>query len=274
MKGTAPLHTIDVSGVEIGGDAFVVIAGPCAVESETQILRTAERVARAGARILRGGAFKPRTSPYSFQGLELEGLKLLSKARRETGLRVVTEVMSPSQVELVSEYADMLQIGSRNMFNLPLLAAVGSGSKPVLFKRGMSATVEEYAEAARYLCSRGNRRVVLCERGLRTYGTATRNTCDVAAVPLLHRLTGLPVLIDPSHATGVRDLVAPVSCAAVAVGADGLLVEVHPDPGQALSDGEQSLSCGEFDELMDELDPYVRVWSARRQRAYEVAIGD
>jgi 3-deoxy-7-phosphoheptulonate synthase len=267
----APIRPVSIDGVEIGGDTFTVIAGPCAVESETQILRTAERVARAGAKILRGGAFKPRTSPYAFQGLGLEGLKLLAKARRETGLRVVTEVMSVAQVDIVSEYADMLQVGSRNMSNAALLTAVAKAGKPILFKRGMSATVAEYAEAAQFLCSRGTQNLVLCERGVRTFETATRNTCDITAIPLLHVLTGLPVIVDPSHATGVRDLVAPVSCAAVAAGAYGLIIEVHPDPDRALSDGMQSLSCEQFDELMEDIEPFVRIWSSRKRMACGVA---
>ncbi len=273
MKVAEPIRRVSVGDIEFGGSSFVTIAGPCAVENESQLLRTAERVARAGAAMLRGGAFKPRTSPYAFQGLGTEGLRLLALARRATGLRVVTEVMSPSQVDLVAEYADMLQVGSRNMSNLPLLAAVSGTGRPVLLKRGMSATVEEYAEAAQFLIARGNPNVVLCERGLRTFGTATRNTCDIAAVPLMHALTGLPVILDPSHATGVRELVAPVSCAAVAIGADGLIVEVHPDPEHALSDGEQSLTFDQFDELMSRIDPFVRVWAAQRQRACGVAIG-
>ena len=260
-----PTRIISVAGVEIGGSSFPVIAGPCAVESESQILETAVRVARAGARILRGGAFKPRTSPYAFQGLGENGLKLLALARQETGLPVVTEVMSPSEAGLVAEHADMLQIGSRSMSNWSLLAAAAGTGRPILLKRGMSATVEEYAEAAAFIVGRGNPNVVLCERGLRTYGTATRNTCDIAAVPLLQKLTGLPVILDPSHATGVRDLVLPVSCAAVAIGADGLIIEVHPRPERALSDGDQSLSCKQFDQLMEEIGPFVHLWSARRE---------
>ena len=264
---------INVSGIEIGGPHLTIIAGPCAVETESQILRTAEHVARQGVTILRGGAFKPRTSPYAFQGLGEPGLELLSKARRETGLRIVTEVMSPTQVDLVAEHADMLQIGSRSMTNWSLLAAVAATNRPILLKRGMSATVEEFAEAARFISERGNPNIVLCERGLRTYGTATRNTCDIAAVPLLQRLTGLPVIVDPSHATGVRELVAPVSSAAVAIGADGLIIEVHPDPDRAWSDGDQSLSFDQFDALIEDIEPFRNIWSARRKSRCEVAVG-
>lgn len=258
--------------IEIGGADFVVIAGPCAVESERQILETAESVARAGAKMLRGGAFKPRTSPYSFQGLGLEGLQLLAKARQVTGLAVVTEVMSDTQVDLVAEYADVLQVGSRSMSNWALLAEVARARKPVLLKRGMTATVEEYAAAANFLRAQGNSQVVLCERGLRTVSnTATRNTCDIVAVPVLQRLTGLPVLVDPSHATGVRELISPLSNAAVAIGADGLLIEVHPDPEHAKSDGEQSLSFAQFRDVMTELQPYLRIWSEKRRVNCEVA---
>ncbi len=255
-----------VGGNEIGGASFIVIAGPCAVESERQILETAEAVARAGAHMLRGGAYKPRTSPYTFQGLGIEGLKLLAKARRVSGLPVVTEVMSVTQVEVVAEYADMIQIGSRSMENQALLQEVARTGRPVLLKRGMMATPEEFLEAAAILSAQGCPGVVLCERGIRTFGTATRNTCDIAAVPLLQRLSGLPVVLDPSHATGRRDLVTPVCRAAVGVGADGLLVEVHPDPEAALSDGAQSLSIPEFCSMMEEIEPHLRAWRQARER--------
>ena len=221
---------IHVRGATIGGDDFVVMAGPCSVESEKQILDSAEIVARAGAKFLRGGAFKPRTSPYDFQGLEIEGLKLLDKARRATGLGIITEVMSDRDVELVAEYADILQIGARNMQNFALLKTLGKCGRPVLLKRGMSSTVKELLMSAEYVVAHGNPQVMLCERGIRTFETVTRNTCDIAAVAALNELTHLPVILDPSHATGKRSLVPALSRAAVAIGADGLLVEVHPAP--------------------------------------------
>ena len=222
--------------------------------------------------MLRGGAFKPRTSPYSFQGLGLAGLKLLAKARAATGLAVVTEVMSDTDVEMVAEYADMLQIGSRSMSNWVLLDAAAYSGKPILLKRGMTATVEEFAEAAQFIESRGNPNVVLCERGVRVFSdTYTRNTCDLVAVPVLQRLTGLPVIVDPSHATGVRDLVAPLSCAAVAIGADGLIIEVHPDPDSAWSDADQTLSPGQFREVMDDIRPFLNIWRDRRMSKCAVA---
>jgi len=262
-----PVH---VNGIDFGGSDFVVIGGPCAVESEDQVLSTARAVARHGAKMLRGGAYKPRTSPYSFQGLEEAGLRMLAAARAETGLRVVTEVMSVTQVEVVAAYADMLQIGSRSMANDALLEEAGRAGKPVLLKRGMMATPEEFAAAAGLLIARGCPGVVLCERGIRTFGNSTRNTCDIAAVPLLQRMTGLPVIVDPSHASGRRDLVAPLSKAAVAVDADGLIVEVHPKPEFALSDGEQSLSVAEFGTMMLELDRHLEIW--REGRAAAVAV--
>lgn len=254
------VQPVCVNGIEIGGSDFVVIAGPCAVESEQQLMETAEAVARAGARILRGGAYKPRTSPYDFQGLEVNGLKLLAKARALTGLAVVTEVMTESQVDLVAEYADILQIGSRSMDNRILLQQAALSGRPVLLKRGMMATPEEYAAAAEVLLALGCPGVILCERGLRTFGTATRNTCDIAAVPLLQKMTGLPVILDPSHATGRRDLVPPICRAAIGVGADGLIVEVHPWPERALSDGPQSLSLEEFEQMMEDLEPHIDLW--------------
>ncbi len=266
-------RAVFVSGVEFGAGRFVAIAGPCAVESEQQILAVATRVAAAGATVLRGGAYKPRTSPYSFQGLGEEGLKLLAKARRETGLRIVTEAMSPSHIGLVAEYADIVQIGSRSMENAPLLAAAARCGRPVLLKRGMSATVEEMAEAARYLMDSGSPGVVLCERGVRTFGAATRNTCDIVAVPVLQRMTGLPVILDPSHATGVRDLVMPLARAGVAIGADGLIVEVHTDPDRAWSDPAQTLSCDQFDEMMRDLQPLLKDWSQWREKHCGVAVG-
>jgi 3-deoxy-7-phosphoheptulonate synthase len=258
---------IRVNSVEIGGDEFVVIAGPCAVESERQILETAEAVARAGARLLRGGAFKPRTSPYDFQGLEREGLRLLRKAKEATGLDIVTEVLSDADVDLVAEYADVLQIGARNMQNFALLKAVGRCGRPVLLKRGMSSTIHELLMSAEYIVAHGNPNVILCERGIRTFETATRNTCDITAVAVLHELTHLPVIVDPSHATGKRHLVPPLARAAVAIGADGLMVEVHPAPDKAASDGAQSLSPAGFAEMMEQLRPYIELWKRERASA-------
>jgi len=229
------------------------VAGPCAVESEEQILRTARAVKKAGADLLRGGAFKPRTGPHTFQGLREEGLKLLALAREATGLPIVTEVMSPDNVGLVAEYADLLQVGARNMQNFDLLRELGRIRKPVLLKRGMSATIEEFLAAAEYVLAEGNHQVILCERGIRTFETATRNTLDLAVVPLVKELSHLPVMVDPSHATGKRSLVAPMSKAALVVGAHGILVEVHPEPEKALSDGPQSLTFAGFDRLMEEV---------------------
>jgi len=242
--------TIRVGDVTIGAAEVVVIAGPCSVESEDQILTIARSVARSGARLLRGGAFKPRTSPYGFQGLGEEGLRLLAAARDATGLPVVTEVVSPEDVDLVASHADVLQIGARNMQNFRLLAACGRSARPVLLKRGIAATLDELLHAAEYVVTHGNPRVILCERGIRTFETATRNTLDVGAVPVLKARTHLPVLVDPSHAAGDRAWVAPLARAAVAAGADGLLVEVHHDPERARSDGRQSLTLPGFDELM------------------------
>ena len=255
---------VRVNGTEIGGDDFVVIAGPCSVENESQLMRTAEAVARAGARLLRGGAYKPRTSPYEFQGLELEGLKLLRKAKEATGLAIVTEVMSDGEVELVAEYADILQIGARNMQNISLLKALGRTTRPILLKRGMSSTIRELLMSAEYIVAHGNPQVVLCERGIRTFEPATRNTCDISAVAVLNELTHLPVLVDPSHAAGRRSLVPPLARAAVAVGADGLLVEVHPIPEKAFSDGAQSLAIPEFEAMMQSLGPYLKIWRETR----------
>src|SRR3989449_4889408 len=266
-------HTvIQVNGLAIGGDEFIVMAGPCSVESERQIMDTAESVRAAGARILRGGAFKPRTSPYDFQGLELEGLKLLRKAKQATGLAIVTEVMSDRDVELVAEYTDIVQIGARNMQNFALLKSLGKCGRPVLLKRGMSSTVKELLMSAEYLVAHGNSNVLLCERGIRTFETATRNTCDIAAVPVLNELTHLPVILDPSHATGKRSLVPAISRAAVAVGADGLLIEVHPCPEKAVSDGAQSLTVPQFRSMMQELKPYISLWKQARAREVAAAV--
>lgn len=242
---------------DVGGDALVVVAGPCSVEGRDMLLNTATRVASAGATGLRGGAFKPRTSPYSFRGMGEEGLQYLAETREATGLPVVTEVMDTRQVELVASYADVLQVGARNMQNFALLTEVGRLHRPILLKRGMSATVKDLLLAAEYVMSQGNMQVILCERGIRTFETATRNTFDLAAIPVLKRETHLPVFADPSHAGGFRDLVAPLSYAAVAAGADGLIVEVHPDPEQATSDGDQSLTLDGFDRLMRGLAPFV-----------------
>jgi 3-deoxy-7-phosphoheptulonate synthase len=239
-----------INGVSIGGEGIIIVAGPCAVESRRQILETAQAVRAAGAHALRGGAYKPRTSPYSFQGLGETGLEHLAEARELTGLPVITEVMAPEQVPLVAAYADVLQIGARNMQNYSLLHAAGASQRPVLLKRGMSATVEELLMAAEYILSHGNRRVILCERGIRTFEVATRNTTDINAIPALKSLTHLPVMIDPSHSTGNWEFVTAIARAGVAAGADGLIVEVHPHPGAALSDGGQSLKPERFAELV------------------------
>ncbi len=232
--------------VPIGPDTFTLIAGPCAVETPEQTLEAAQMAKAAGATLLRGGAYKPRTSPYAFQGLGEEGLKILADVREATGLPVVTEVVDPADVELVASYADMLQVGTRNMANFTLLQAVGSVGKPVMLKRGMQATIEEWLMAAEYVAQRGNLDIVLCERGIRTFETATRNTLDISAVPVAHGLSHLPVVIDPSHSGGRRDLVVPLSRAAIAVGADGIIVDVHPDPEHALVDGPQALVNGDL----------------------------
>jgi 3-deoxy-7-phosphoheptulonate synthase len=257
---------IRLNGIEIGGDDFAVMAGPCSVESEQQIMETAEGVAAAGAKILRGGAFKPRTSPYDFQGLGEEGLKLLAKAREATGLAVVTEVMSDGDVDLIAEYADVMQVGARNMQNFALLKSLGECGRPVLLKRGMSSTIKELLMSAEYITAHGNPNIILCERGIRTFEPATRNTCDIAAVPLLNELTHLPVILDPSHATGKRSLVAPLARAAAAIGADGLIVEVHPCPERALSDGAQSLTLDDFRNMMCDLEPFLNLWKQARAK--------
>ena len=253
LKKNQDTTIVKVNGVEFGGSKVIIIAGPCAVESMEQLFETARSVESNGANILRGGAFKPRSSPYSFQGLGEEGLKLLSQIRKETGLPVVTEAMDTRQVELVAKYADMIQIGSRNMQNFPLLKEAGMCGKPILLKRGMMATIEEFLFAAEYVLHHGNDHVILCERGIRTFETSTRNTLDLSAVPMLKHLTHLPVIVDPSHGTGVRWMVPAMAKAAVAVGADGLIMEVHYNPEEALCDGEQSLSLDEFTNLMSEL---------------------
>ncbi len=255
---------VPINGVAIGGNEFVVMAGPCSVESEKQIMEAAETIASAGGKILRGGAFKPRTSPYDFQGLEIEGLKLLDKARRATGLAIVTEVMSDSDVDLVAEYANIMQVGARNMQNFALLKALGKCPRPVLLKRGMSSTIKELLMSAEYITAHGNPNIILCERGIRTFETATRNTCDITSVPVLNELTHLPVIVDPSHAAGKRALVPPLARAAVAIGADGLIVEVHPCPEKAMSDGAQSLDPAQFRRMMEELKPYIALWKESR----------
>ena len=249
---------VRIGDAVIGGEKVAVIAGPCSVESKEQLMEAARAVKAAGASMLRGGAFKPRTLPYSFQGLGVEGLKILAEAREETGLPVVTEVMAPEEVAVVEEYADVLQIGARNVQNYPLLKRVGQAGKPVLLKRGMASTIEEWLSAAEYVLHGGNPDVILCERGIRSYGKLTRFTLDLAAVPLLKEVSHLPVVVDPSHGTGIRSLVKPMSKAAVAAGADGLIVEVHPNPEEAMSDGAQSLRPEEFKALMGELGPVAR----------------
>lgn len=246
---------IKVRGKAIGSKKIQVIAGPCAVESKAMIINIAEKIKDAGASFLRGGAFKPRTSPYSFQGLGEEGLKYLSEAREKTGLPVVSELMDPREIEIILKYSDIVQIGARNMQNFKLLLEVGTCNKPVLLKRGLSATIKEWLMAAEYIMSKGNQRVILCERGIRTFETATRNTLDLSAVPILKQLTHLPVIVDPSHGVGKWDIVAPMAKAAIAAGADGLMIEVHTNPEEAMSDGEQSLKPSAFKKLMEELKP-------------------
>jgi 3-deoxy-7-phosphoheptulonate synthase len=248
---------VRVRDFEIGGDEFIIMAGPCSVETESQLLATAHHVRRRGARVLRGGAFKPRSSPYAFQGLGLEGLKLLARARQETGLAIVTEVMSEDDVPMVAEYADILQIGSRNMENFSLLEAAARSGRPVLLKRGMVATIADFLRSAQCVLANGNSKVILCERGIRTFETAMRNTFDVAAIALLKQISHLPVIADPSHAAGRRELVPALARIAVAAEADGLLVEVHPDPDRAWSDGDQTLDLAQFDAMVTSLDPYI-----------------
>jgi 3-deoxy-7-phosphoheptulonate synthase len=254
---------VPVLDLEIGGGEFITMAGPCSVETEFQLMATANHVRRAGARILRGGAFKPRSSPYAFQGHGLEGLKMLARARQESGLAIVTEVMSEGDVPMVAEYADILQIGTRNMENYALLEAAARSGRPILLKRGMVATIADLLRSAQLILNNGNPNVILCERGIRTFETATRNTFDIAAIALLKQISHLPVIADPSHAAGHRDLVPVLARVAVAAGADGLLVEVHPNPDKAWSDGEQSLDFAGFDDMMADLDP----WLALRERS-------
>lgn len=249
---------VKVGNIEIGGKEIVVMAGPCAVETEQQLYDSAEAVKAAGAKILRGGAFKPRTSPYAFQGLEEDGLKMLKEVRNRTDMKIVTEVIDTRDVELVSKYADILQIGARNMQNFRLLHEAGLSGKPVLLKRGMSATIEEWLMAAEYVLAAGNPNVILCERGIRTYETAVRNTLDLSSIPIIKELSHLPVIVDPSHASGTYKYVAPLSKGAVAIGADGLIIEVHKDPCIAKCDGPQSLKPEKFEQLMNELKPIAK----------------
>jgi 3-deoxy-7-phosphoheptulonate synthase len=245
-----PVPCVSGGSVSIGSHSVIMMAGPCTVESEKQLMTTAQAVREAGAVVLRGGAFKPSTSPYGFRGLGEEGLRLLAKARSEFGLAVITEVMTPTDVPMVCEYADILQIGTRNMQNYMLLDEVGRANKPVVLKRGMSATIEEWLLAAEYILSQGNRNLILCERGIRTFEKITRNTMDISAIPLIKQLSHLPIISDPSQGTGRRDLVTPLSLASIAAGSDGLLIEVHPNPDEALKDGAQSLTIRQFQELM------------------------
>ena len=257
---------VPVLDLQIGGADFITMAGPCSVETEFQLLATANHVRRAGARILRGGAFKPRSSPYAFQGHGLEGLKMLARAREESGLAIVTEVMSEEDVPMVADYADILQIGTRNMENYSLLEAAARSGRPVLLKRGMVATIADWLCSAQLILDCGNPNVILCERGIRTFETATRNTFDVAAIALLKQISHLPVIADPSHAAGHRELVPALARIAVASGADGLLVEVHPNPEKAWSDGEQSLDFAGFDEMMDGLEPWLEIRALELER--------
>ncbi len=246
---------IDVGGVKVGGNTVVVIAGPCSVENEEQLMKTAEAVKHSGATLMRGGAFKPRTSPYAFQGLGEEGLKLLAKTKKKTGLGIVTEVMESSEVDLVAEYADLLQVGARNMQNTKLLRSLSKIRKPVLLKRNFSATLNEFLMSAEYLLSGGNDQVILCERGIRTFVEYTRNTLDLNVIPAVKQLSHLPIIVDPSHGTGRHDFIIPLSRAAIAAGADGLIVEVHPNPAEAYSDGDQSLTPKAFQQLMNDIRP-------------------
>jgi len=250
---------IQVGGVSIGGPAIAIIAGPCSVENKEQICTTAKLVKSSGANFLRGGAYKPRTSPYSFQGMEEDGLKLLAAAREVSGLPIVTEVMNPREIDLVAKYADVIQVGARNMQNFSLLKELGRVDKPILLKRGMMNTIKEFLMSAEYVLSEGNHQVILCERGIRTFETATRNTLDISCIPVLKKETHLPIIIDPSHATGHWDLVESMSRASIAAGADGLIIEVHPDPVKAFSDGPQSLKPEKFDRLMENLRPFAEL---------------
>lgn len=250
---------ISVRNVDIGGDTLVIMSGPCAVEDEKQIMETAHAIKKAGAQILRGGAYKPRTSPYSFQGLEEDGLKLMKEARDETGLSIVCEVTSLAAIETAAKYVDIIQIGARNMQNFFLLKEAGKSKLPVLLKRGLAATIDEWLNAAEYIMSEGNPNVILCERGIRTFETATRNTLDISAIPVIKEKSHLPIIVDPSHATGVRKYVKPLAKSAIAAGADGLMIETHPNPATALSDGPQSLTFSQFDELCKELHPFIKL---------------
>lgn len=250
---------VKVGNTSIGGNELVIMSGPCAVESLDQLMETAIAIKKAGAQILRGGAYKPRTSPYAFQGLAVEGLKYMAEAREATGLSVVTEVTSLEAIESAVKYVDMLQIGARNMQNFYLLKEVGKTGLPVLLKRGLCATIEEWLNAAEYIMAEGNPNVVLCERGIRTYETATRNTLDISAVPVIKAKSHLPIIVDPSHATGVREYVNPLAKASIAAGADGLMIETHPDPSTALSDGPQSLTFSQFEELCKEIRPFAEI---------------
>ena len=261
VGASRPRTLVPVRDFFVGGDEFVVMAGPCSVETESQLMATAHHVRQAGARVLRGGAFKPRSSPYAFQGLGLEGLKLLGRAREATGLAVVTEVMSEVDVALVAEYADILQIGSRNMENYTLLEAAARSGRPILLKRGMVATIADFLRSAQVVLDHGTRNVILCERGIRTFETAMRNTFDAAGIALLKQVTHLPVVADPSHAAGARELVPALARIGMAAGADGVIVEVHPDPDHAWSDGEQSLDFAGFDAMMNALEPWME-WRA------------
>lgn len=257
MEGHPERSIVDVSGVKFGGPQVVVVAGPCSVESREQILESAEAVKAGGGHVLRGGAFKPRTSPYSFQGMAEEGLKLLAEAREKTGLPIQTEVMDTEDIELVADYADILQIGARNVQNFSLLKKVGKVKNAIYLKRGMSTTIEEFLMSAEYIMSQGNSRVILCERGIRTFETALRNTLDISAVPVLKEQTHLPVAIDPCHASGAWRFVGDLAKAAVAIGADSLMIEIHPDPAHAMSDGPQSLKPARFSQLMKDLKPFA-----------------
>ena len=254
---------IKIGDHTVGGDEFMLIAGPCSVESREQVMTVARSVKKAGAQYLRGGAFKPRSSPYSFQGLEEEGLKILKEASDATGLKIVTEVITPTDVLLVAKYADVLQVGARNMTNYALLKDLGKISKPVMIKRGLSATIKDFLMAAEYIVSEGNQNVILCERGIRTFETATRNTLDISAVPLVKERSHLPIIVDPSHATGIKSLVSPMSKAAIACGADGLMIEVHPNPEEAYSDGAQSLLPDDFKQLTGELKKHLKLAGKR-----------
>jgi 3-deoxy-7-phosphoheptulonate synthase len=265
-------HVVRLGDITIGDGSLTLMAGPCAVETESQVLRTAEFLAARGVRVLRGGAYKPRSSPYAFQGLGIEGLKILARARCETGMAIVTEVMSEADVEVIAEHADILQVGARSMENFSLLERLGSCGRPILLKRGMSATLEDLLRSAQCIASFGNPNIILCERGIRSFDTATRNVFDVAAVPVLKMVSRLPVIVDPSHAAGVRNLVPILARAAVVVGADGLLVEVHPQPEVALCDGDQSLTLQQFETMMRDLRAYAALRAAG-EAEFRAAVG-